>query len=67
MLFILARRIFKQMGELIQRRRKTELEDVHTYFLGTSIDPAKEDPKLLKRLNEQKQEGDKKMDKIFEM
>lgn len=61
------RNAHQKMGNLIQRRRKTELDEAMHSLLGQQLDPAEEDDQLKVLLDKQLEEGKKKLDEIFEL
>lgn len=50
--FLAAQDAFTKIGKLLQKRRKTDLYEMVSYFSGAGKDPALEDPNLLIKLNE---------------
>lgn len=50
---------FLQIGEALQKRRKTDLYETASYFTGTMKDPALEDTELQSKLNENQKYHDR--------
>ncbi|XP_025831289.1 death domain-associated protein 6 isoform X2 [Agrilus planipennis] len=57
---------FKKLGELLQARRKRDLGSVHCSYLENLMDPAKDDPDLDKKLKENGEAGEKRINQICE-
>lgn len=54
-----------KIGNALQKRRKTELYEMVSYFGGSDKDPAKEDEDLQRKLNDNKTEYKIKLEEIF--
>lgn len=50
----IAQDAFEKLGKLLQQRRKTDLYETTTFYVGKSKDPAKEDPELRVQLEKNK-------------
>lgn len=55
----LAQDAFLQIGEALQKRRKTDLYETASYFTGTRKDPALEDTELQTKLTHNQQYHDR--------
>lgn len=45
---------FRALGKKLQERRRTDLYESTTYYVGITKDPAKEDPELRSQLEKNK-------------
>ncbi|XP_015124051.1 death domain-associated protein 6 [Diachasma alloeum] len=61
-----AKKAFADLGNHLQKVRKDDLIDSFSLVLENTSDPARENPELLRKLEESKAAGRKKMDEIFE-
>ncbi|XP_008212057.1 death domain-associated protein 6 isoform X2 [Nasonia vitripennis] len=63
----LAKTAFKSIGSYLKKQRVLESEEYISSFIDatTEPDPAAKDPELNKRLQNNKKEGDKKLEEIF--
>lgn len=57
---------FEKLGKILQQRRKTDLYETTTFYVGKTKDPAKEDPELRVRLEKNKKNYAKYEDIINE-
>ncbi|KAK9719026.1 hypothetical protein QE152_g22895 [Popillia japonica] len=61
-----AREIFKNLGNLLQKRRKLDLLNIHSSYLETVEDPAFENEELETKLKENSKDATSKIDDICE-
>ncbi|KRT80360.1 hypothetical protein AMK59_7941, partial [Oryctes borbonicus] len=59
-----ARECFKNLGNLLQKRRKLDLLNVHSSYLVSNDDPASQDEVLESKLKESSKEARSKIDEI---
>ncbi|XP_011314109.1 uncharacterized protein [Fopius arisanus] len=62
----IAQKAFTDLGNYLQKVRRDDLVDSFSLVLANSSDPARENPELLRKLEESKNEGKKKLNAIFE-
>lgn len=55
---------FVKVGKILQKRRKIDLYEMISYFVGTDADPADEDSDLQEKLGQNKQHHSKISDLI---
>lgn len=64
--FSIAQDAFIEVGNSLQKRRKTDLYEMVTYFTQNQLDPALEDPSLRTKLDDNLKRNREKMREVIE-
>lgn len=61
---IAVKECFEALGNLLQKRRKQDLLDIHADFITCTEDPADKDESLQSTLRKNKKEGEQKLNSL---